>query len=181
VKANREKTSLANAGLGVVSHLYGMMFMSAIQIKLLTVPYKGTASAMNDLMGRQVGLLCDQTTQTLKQIQGGTVKAYGVTTKARIASLPNLPTLAESGLPGFEVVVWQGIFAPKGTPKPVIDRLAQSVQAALKDPDVRKRLADLGAEITPVEKQTPEALRGWLKAEIDKWVPVIRKAGVYAD
>lgn len=181
LKANRDKATLANAGLGAVSHLCGMLFQKAIGVDLTTVPYKGTGPAMTDLLGGQVDVLCDQTTQTLPQITAGNVKLYGVTAPARIASLPSAPTLAESGLKDFQVVVWHGVYLPKGTPKAINDRLNAALQAALKDPDVRKRLSELAADIVPVERQTPEALRTWLKAEIDKWTPIIRAAGAYAD
>ncbi|MBP7660735.1 MAG: tripartite tricarboxylate transporter substrate binding protein BugD [Burkholderiaceae bacterium] len=181
LRANRDKITMANAGLGAVSHLCGMLFQKAIGLDLVTVPYKGTAPAMTDLLGGQVDVLCDQTTQTLQHIAAGNVKLYGVTASKRIAALPNAPTLAESGLKDFQVVVWHGMYLPKATPKPVADRLTAALQASLKEPDVRKKLADLGAEIVPAEKQTPEGLRVWLKAEIDKWTPIIRAAGVYAD
>ena len=181
LKANKDKATVANAGLGAVSHLCGMLFMSAIKTELTTVPYKGTAPAMNDLLGGQVDVLCDQTTQTLPQIKAGNVKIYGVTTRARIDSLPQTPTVAEGGLPGFEVVVWHGIYAPKGTPKAVTEKVTQALQAALADADVRRHLAELGAQVVPPDKQTAEGLQSWLKSEIDKWSPVIRKAGVYAD
>jgi tripartite-type tricarboxylate transporter receptor subunit TctC len=181
LRANRDKITMANAGLGAVSHLCGMLFQKAIGLDLVTVPYKGTAPAMTDLLGGQVDVLCDQTTQTLQHIAAGNVKLYGVTASKRIAALPNAPTLAESGLKDFQVVVWHGMYLPKATPKPVVDRLNAAMQASLKEPDVRKKLADLGAEIVPPDKQTPEGLRVWLKAEIDKWTPIIRAAGVYAD
>jgi tripartite-type tricarboxylate transporter receptor subunit TctC len=181
LRANREKVTLANAGLGAVSHLCGMLFQKAIGLDLVTVPYKGTAPAMTDLLGGQVDVLCDQTTQTLPQIAAGNVKVYGVTAPNRIASLPNVPTLAESGLKDFQVVVWHGMYLPKNTPKAVVDRLNGAMRAALQEPDVRKKLADLGAEIVTPDKQTPEGLRVWLKAEIDKWTPIIRAAGAYAD
>jgi len=181
IKANRDKVSLANAGIGAASHLCGMLFMSAIQTDLLTVPYKGTGPAMNDLLGGQVDLLCDQTTNTTSQIKGGKVKAYGVTTKARVPSLPDLPTLDEQGLKGFEVTIWHGLYAPKGTPKPAIDKLVAALQEGLKDPTVKQRFADLGATTMPPEKGTPKALEAHLKSEMDKWTPLIKKAGVYAD
>ncbi len=181
LKANKDKVTVANAGLGAVSHLCGMLFMSAIETDMITVPYKGTQPAMTDLLGGQVDLLCDQTTQTLQQIAAGKVKLYGVTSAKRINQLPNAPTLAEQGLAGFQVVVWHGIYAPKGTPAAATAKITEALQAALVDPDVRKKLADLGAEIVPVEKQTPDALRTWVKSEIDKWVPIIKKSGVYAD
>ena len=181
VKANKDKVTYANAGLGSASHLCGMLFMSAINTELTTVPYKGTGPAMNDLLGGQVDLMCDQTTNTTSQIKGEKIKAYGVTTKTRVSSLPNLPTLHEAGLPNFEVAVWHGLYAPKGTPKAVIDRLTKSLQTALKDETVKQRFAELGTEPVSQDRATPQALRTQLKSEIDKWAPVIKKAGVYAD
>ena len=180
-KANKDKITLANAGLGAASHLCGLLFQQAIEVDLTTVPYKGTAPAMADLLGGQVDILCDQTTQTIPQIQGGKVKALAVTTAKRLDALKDLPTAAESGLPGFDLAVWHGVYAPKGTPKPVTDKLNASLQAALKDPAVVKRFADLGAVIVPADKQTPYGLARHLKAEIDKWAPIIKKAGQYAD
>ena len=181
IKANKDKVSYANAGIGAASHLCGMLFMSAIQTDVLTVPYKGTAPAMNDLLGGTVDFMCDQTTNTTAQIRGGKVKVYAVTSKKRVPSLPDVPTLDELGLKGFEVGIWHGFYAPKGTPKPAIDKLVAALQEALKDDTVTKRFADLGAEAYPVDKATPAALQAHLKAEIDKWGPIIKKAGVYAD
>lgn len=181
IKANKEKINLANAGLGAVSQLCGMLFQRAIGVQLTEVPFQGTAPAMNALLGGQVDVLCDQTTQTIPQIKAGNVKLYGVTTKNRIKSLPNAPTLAEQGLKDFEVVVWHGIYAPKGTPKPVLEKMNGAVRAALKDPDVVKRMDDLGAEIVPDSKLSPEGLQTWLKAEIDKWGPIIKAGGKFAD
>ncbi|WP_280151406.1 tripartite tricarboxylate transporter substrate-binding protein [Piscinibacter sp. XHJ-5] len=181
LKANAAKVNLAHAGLGAVSHLCGMVFRQAIGVELQTVPYQGTAPAMNALLGGQVDLLCDQTTQTTQHIKAGSVKLYGVTTRERIKALPDAPTLQEQGLRNFEVVVWHGVYAPKGTPKEVIDKVNAAVRAALKDPTVIQRMSELGGEIVPESKQTPEALRGWLKTEVDRWGPVIRAAGVYAD
>jgi tripartite-type tricarboxylate transporter receptor subunit TctC len=181
VKANKDKVTLANAGLGAASHLCGLLFMSAIETDLTTVPYKGTAPAMNDLLGGQVDIMCDQTTQTTGQIQSGKIKAYGVTTRARLASLPNLPTLDEQGLKGFEVVVWHGLYAPKGTSKATVDTLIRTLQESLKDADLKANLAKLGSEVTTPARATPEGLRNHLKAEIDKWGPIIKRAGQYAD
>ena len=181
IKANKEKISYANAGLGAASHLCGMLFMSAIQTDFTTVPYKGTGPAMNDLLGGQVDFMCDQTTNTTGQIMGGKVKAFGVTTKTRVASLKDIPTLAEQGLKDFEVGVWHGVYAPKGTPKPVLDKLVATLQEALQDPDLKANLAKLGTEPVSQKDATPDALRSHLKAEIDKWGPLIKKAGVYAD
>ena len=181
VKANKDKVTLANAGLGAASHLCGLLFMSAIETDLTTVPYKGTAPAMNDLLGGQVDLMCDQTTNTTSYIKSGKVKAYAVTSKQRVESLKELPPASEAGLPGFEVSVWHGVYAPKGTPKPVIDRLTAALQAGIAEPDFVKRMADLGSNVVSKDKATPEGLRSHLKAEIDKWTPIIKKAGVYAD
>ncbi|GAB3385337.1 tripartite tricarboxylate transporter substrate binding protein BugD [Massilia agri] len=181
VKANKEKVTYANAGLGSASHLCGMLFQTAIGVDLTTVPYKGTGPAMNDMLGGQVDIMCDQTTNTTSQIKGGKVKVYGVTTKTRLASMPNVPTMNEAGLPGFEVAVWHGLYAPKGTPKPVVDQLSNALRVALKDPTVKQRFADLGTEPVADNRARPEALRAHLKSEIDRWGPIITKAGQYAD
>jgi len=181
IKANKDKVTYANAGIGAASHLCGMLFMSAIQTDFLTVPYKGTAPAMNDLLGGQVDFMCDQTTNTTAQIKGGKVKVYGVTSKTRVASLPDIRTLDEQGLKGFEVGIWHGLYGPKGMPKPVLDKLVAALQDTVKDADVKKRFADLGATTMPPEKATPVALQAHLKAEMNRWGPLIKKAGVYAD
>ncbi len=181
VKANKDKVSYANAGVGSASHLCGMLFMTAIQTDLLTVPYKGTAPAMTDLLGGQVDFMCDQTTNTTSQIKGGKVKAYGVTSLTRVASLPDLPTLNEAGLKDFSVGVWHGVWTPKGTAKAINDKLGAALQAALKDETVKARFAELGTAPEPIARQTPEALRAHLAAEINKWGPIIKKAGIYAD
>ncbi len=181
VKANKDKVTLANAGLGAASHLCGMMFQAAIQTDLTTVPYEGTGPAMNDLLGGQIDILCDQTTNTTSQIKANRVKVYGVTSKKRVASLPNVPTMEEAGLKDFEVTVWHGLYAPKATPKAVVDKLVPALQTALKDATVKQRFAELGSEPVAENRATPAALRAHLKAEIDKWAPVIKKAAVYAD
>ena len=181
VKANKDKVTYANAGLGAASHLCGMLFMTAIQTDLTTVPYKGTAPAMNDLLGGQVDFMCDQTTNTTSQIKADKVKVYAVTTKKRVASLPNVPTADEAGLPGFEVGVWHGLYVPKGTPKAVIDRLNRALKVALKDESVKQRFADLGTEPIADALANPEAHKAYLKAEIAKWKPIIEKAGKFAD
>ncbi|MGB7947936.1 MAG: tripartite tricarboxylate transporter substrate binding protein BugD [Candidatus Binatia bacterium] len=181
VKKNKDKVTYANAGLGAASHLCGMLFMTVIETDVTTVPYKGTAPAMNDLLGGQVDFMCDQTTNTTSQIKADKIKVYGVTTKDRVPSLPNVPTMDEAGLKGFEVSVWHALYAPKGTPKPVVDQLTKSLQGGLKDPNVKQRFADLGTAPVAEKRATPEALRMHLKAETDKWGPIIKKAGVYAD
>ena len=181
VKTNKDKVTYANAGIGSASHLCGMLLMTSIQADLTTVPYKGTGPAMNDLLGGQVDFMCDQTTNTTSQIKGGKIKAYAVTTKTKVPSLPDLPTIDSAGVPGFEVGVWHGLYAPKGTPPAVIDRLAKSLQAALQDATVKQRFADLGTEPVALNRATPEALRAHLRREIDKWAPIIKQAGIYAD
>ena len=181
IKANKDKVTYANAGIGAASHLCGMLFMSAIQTDMLTVPYKGTAPAMNDLLGGQVDFMCDQTTNTTAQIKSGKVKVYAVTSRKRVPSLPDVPTLDELGLKGFDVGIWHALYAPKGTRKAAIDKLAAALQEGVKDDTVKKRFADLGAEAVPLDKANPAALAAHLRAEINKWGPIIRKAGVYAD
>ena len=181
VKANKEKVSMANAGLGAVSHLCGLLFMTAMDTTLNTIPYKGTGPAMNDLLGGQVDLLCDQTSQTVPLIKENRVKVYGVTTLKRLEVLANVPTLDEQGLKGFEVKVWHGMYAPKGTPAPALDKINAALRVALQDPMVKQRFKDLSLEVPSMDKVTPAGLKTHLEAEILKWGPVIRKAGIYAD
>jgi tripartite-type tricarboxylate transporter receptor subunit TctC len=181
IKKNKDKVSYANAGIGAASHLCGMLFMSAIQTDVLTVPYKGTAPAMNDLLGGQVDFMCDQTTNTTSQIKSGKVKVFAVTSAKPVPSLPDVPTLQSLGLKDFEVGIWHALYGPKGLQKPVQDKLVAALQEAVKDEGVQKRFADLGATTYPADKATPQALQQHLKAEIDKWTPLIKKAGVYAD
>ncbi len=181
IKANKDKVNFANAGIGAASHLCGLLFMKAIGVDMLTIPYKGTGPAINDLLGGQVQLLCDQTTNTSSHINAKKVKVYGVTSAKRVDSLKDIPTLQEQGLKGFEVGIWHALYAPKGTPKPVMDKLSAALQAAVKDPEVIKRFADLGATTYPPEKATAAALQAHVKSEIEKWGPIIKAAGQYAD
>jgi tripartite-type tricarboxylate transporter receptor subunit TctC len=181
VKANKDKVTVANAGIGAASHLCGMLFMSAIDTPLVTVPYKGTGPAMTDLLGGQVDIMCDQTTNTTKQIQAGTIKAYAVTSPERLKVLPDVPTVAEGGLPEMQVGIWHGIYAPKGTPAEITERLSKSLQLALKDPNVVARFAELGTAPSPEADATPAALKAKLESEIARWKPVIEAAGQYAD
>jgi tripartite-type tricarboxylate transporter receptor subunit TctC len=181
VKRNKEKVAYANAGIGGASHLCGMLFMSAIATQVTTVPYKGTGPAMNDLIGGQVDFLCDQTTNTTSQIKAGKVRAFAVTSIGRVASLPDVPTMTEAGLPGFELGVWHGLFAPEGTSQAVVAALSAALQQSLEDPIVLDRFAALGATAARREAATPDALRRHLDAEITKWTPIITAAGVYAD
>jgi len=183
MEANKGKINLANAGLGAASHLCGLLLQNSLKIDMQTVPYKGTAPAMNDLLGGQVDIMCDQTTNTTGQIEAGKVKAFAVTSSHRLATpaLRNLPTLDEAGLKGFNVNIWHGLYAPKGTPKPVIDKLNAALRAALKDPDFIKREEALGAVIITDARLGGAAHKKFVEAEIAKWTPVIKAAGQYAD
>ncbi len=181
--ANRNKVNLAHAGLGSASHLCGLLFQSALKIEMTTVPYKGTGPAMTDLLGGQVDLMCDQTTNTSGQIESGKVKAYAVTTPKRLASatLGKLPTLDESGLKGFNVAIWHGLYAPRGTPKAVTDKINAALRTALKDPEFIKREEALGAVIVTDQRLGGAEHKKFVEAEIQKWGPVIKAAGQYAD
>lgn len=181
IKANADKVNLANAGLGAVSHLCGTLFQQALGVTVTTVPFSGTGPALNALLGGQVDLLCDQTTNTVPHIKAGTVKMYGVTTKQRIKALPDAPTMDEGGIKDFEVIVWHGVYAPKGTPAAVIQKFGDALREALKDPGFVQRMADLGGEIPPAVRQTSDGQRAWLVSEVDKWGKAIRAAGQFAD
>ncbi len=183
IDANKGKINLANAGLGAASHLCGLLFQSTVKVDMQTVPYKGTAPAMTDLLGGQVDLMCDQTTNTTSQIESGKVKAYAVTTSKRLTTpaLKNLPTLDESGLKGFNVSIWHGMYAPKGTPKAVTDKINAALKTALKDPDFIKRQEALGAVIITDARLDGAEHKKFVEAEINKWGPIIKAAGQYAD
>ncbi len=181
MKANTSKIAYANAGIGSASHLCGLLLMSRIQIDLTTVPYKGTAPALTDLMGNQVQLMCDQTTNIGTQVTAGSVKAYGTTTLQRIKAYDKVPTLNEEGLKNFEVKVWHGVYAPKGTPKADTEKLAAALKAAIQDPSYKSKMAEMGVEIPSQANASPEGLKNHLKAQIDLWSPIIKAAGVYAD
>jgi len=183
IDANHGKINLANAGLGSASHLCGLLFQSTLKVDMTTVPYKGTGPAMTDLIGGQVDLMCDQTTNTSSQIESGKVKAYAVTTGKRLTApaLAKLPTLDEMGLKGFNVSIWHGVYAPKGTPKPVLDKLNTALKTALKDADFHKRQEALGAVIVNDARNNPADHKKFVEAEINKWGPVIKAAGQYAD
>ncbi len=181
VQENAGTISMANAGIGGASHMCGMLLMQALGVSIVTVPYKGTGPAMTDLLGGQVDLLCDQTTNTTEQITGGTVKAYAVTTPERLDILPDLPTMAEAGLTGVDITIWHGVWTPKGTPEAVNDRLATALQTALADPDLITRLAELGTTPSPASDATPAALKTTMEADTARWKPIIEAAGIYAD
>jgi tripartite-type tricarboxylate transporter receptor subunit TctC len=183
IGANKGKINLGNAGVGSASHLCGLLFQNAIQVDMTTVPYKGTAPAMTDLIGGQIDLMCDQTTNTTSQIEGKKVHAYAVTTAKRLttAALKDLPTLQESGLKGFEVTIWHGLYAPKGTPADIQAKLNAALKAALKDPEFIKKQEGLGAVVVTDKRVEPAEHKKFVAAEIAKWSPVIKAAGVYAD
>lgn len=181
IQREREKLNYANAGIGAASHLCGLLFMHAINAPMTTVPYRGTGPAMNDLVAGTVDLMCDQTTSTTEQIRGNTIRAYAVTTPARVASLPELPTAAEAGLPGFDVSVWHGLYAPRTTPRPIVDRLNRALVNALRDETIARRFAELGTAPVAIERATPEVHRTFWQADIAKWRPLIQAAGQFAD
>jgi tripartite-type tricarboxylate transporter receptor subunit TctC len=183
INANKGKINLANAGLGAASHLCGLLFQQSLAVDMTTVPYKGTAPAMTDLLGGQVDLMCDQTTNTTGQIEAGKIKAFAVTSTKRLATpaLAKLPTLDESGMKGFNVSIWHGLYAPKGTPKPVLDKLNTALRAALKDAEFNKRQEALGAVVVTDARLNPAEHKKFVEAEIAKWGPAIKAAGQYAD
>ena len=181
--ANKGKINLGNAGIGSASHLCGLLFQSATQTDMTTVPYKGTAPAITDLIGGQIDLMCDQSTNTTQQIEGKKVKAFGVTTAKRLTtpSLKDIPTLQEAGLKGFEVTIWHGLYAPKGTPADTVAKLNAALKVALKDPDFIKKEEGLGAVVVTDKRMEPADHKKFVMAEIAKLGPVIKAAGVYAD
>jgi tripartite-type tricarboxylate transporter receptor subunit TctC len=181
VRRERERINYANAGIGAASHLCGLLLQKTLDTPFTTVPYRGTGPAMNDLVAGTVDLMCDQTTNTTEQIRGGTIRAFAATTPERLAALPDLPTAAEGGLPGFEVSVWHGLYAPRGTPRPIVDRLNAALLKALADANLGRRFADLGTAPVPAARATPEYHRTFWQQDIQKWRPLIQAAGQYAD
>jgi tripartite-type tricarboxylate transporter receptor subunit TctC len=180
---NHGKVNIANAGVGSASHLCGLMLQNALKIEMQTIPYKGTAPAMTDLISGQVDVMCDQTTNTTAQIEANMVKAYAVTTQQRLRTpaLAALPTLDESGLKGFNVSIWHGLFAPRGTPKAVTDKLNAALKVALKDPAFVKSQEGLGAVIISDARVNGPEHKKFVEAELEKWGAVIKTAGQYAD
>lgn len=183
LEQNKGKINLANAGLGAASHLCGLLFQQSLKIDMTTVPYKGTAPAMNDLLGGQVDIMCDQTTNTTGQIEAGKIKAFAVTTTKRLTTpaLAKLPTLDESGVKGFNVSIWHGLYAPKGTPKAALDKINTALKASLKDPEFIKRQEALGAVVVTDARVNAADHKKFVEAEINKWGPAIKAAGQYAD
>jgi tripartite-type tricarboxylate transporter receptor subunit TctC len=178
IKANPDKVAAGTAGPGSASHVGGVYFQRFSGTKFLFVPYRGTGPAMQDLIGGQIQLMLDQSSNSLPQVRNKLIKAFAVTSKTRLAAAPDIPTVDEVGMPGFYISVWHGLWVPKDTPKPIIAKLTAAVQAALADPMVRKRLADLGQDIPPPAQQTPEALAAFQKAEIEKWWPIVKAANI---
>ena len=181
VRQRGDRINLANAGVGAASHLCGILFQSALNLPLTTVPYRGTGPAMNDLVGGTVDLMCDQTTNTTEQIRAGTIKAFATTTSTRVPSLPDIPTAREAGMPNFEVSVWHGLYAPRGTPAEIVNRLSQALQVALRNEALVRRFADLGTEPVPQDKATPAAHRAFWQSDVARWRPIIQAAGQFAD
>ncbi len=183
IAQNKGKINLGNAGVGSASHLCGLLFQNALQVDMTPVPYKGTAPAMTDLIGGQIDLMCDQTTNTTSQIEGKKVKAFAVTTAKRLSTpaLKDLPTLQESGLKAFEVTIWHGLYAPKGTPADVQKKINDALKVALKDPDFVKKQEGLGAVVVADKRVEPAEHKKFVAGEIAKWSPIIKAAGVYAD
>jgi tripartite-type tricarboxylate transporter receptor subunit TctC len=180
IKANKDKINMANAGIGSSSHLCGLLLQNGLKTDLTTVPFQGTGPALTALLGGQVDLLCDQTTNTTPQIRANKVKAYAVTSASKLSNFPELPTLSTE-IPGFQIGVWHILYAPKNTPADVVNKLQAAVQAAVKDPAFVAKVKDLGAEVVPLDKQTSAAAKAHLATEISKWNPIIQAAKVYAD
>jgi tripartite-type tricarboxylate transporter receptor subunit TctC len=183
IEQNKGQINLGNAGIGSASHLCGLLLQTALKTDMTAVPYKGTGPAMTDLIGGQIDLMCDQTTNTTSQIEAKKVKAYAVTTPKRLttAQLKDLPTLQESGLKDFQVTIWHGLYAPKGTPVDVQKKLNDALKVALKDPDFIKKQEGLGAVVVTDKRMEPAEHKKFVSAEITKWSPIIKAAGVYAD
>lgn len=178
IRSEKGKVTYGHAGIGSASHLCTLVLMRDLKVEMVGVGYRGTGPAMNDLLGGQFDVMCDQTTNTTNQIKEGRIKGYAVTTKAKVSSLPDLPTLDSSAVPGFEASAWHAMWAPKGLPKDVTDKLVAALQAALKDPKVIERFADLGTEPVPQNLAMPEALKSQITSEVKRWDAVIKAAGV---
>ena len=178
LKANPGKASLGTAGVGSASHMGGLNFQNATGTEFQYIPYRGTGPALQDLIGGHIQFMVDQASNSLPHVRGGKIRAYAVTAKSRLAVAPDTPTVDEAGLPGLYISVWYGIWAPKGTPRDIVDKLNAAIVAALADTTVRQRLADLGQEIPSREQQSPEGLGALQKAEIEKWWPIVKAAGI---
>ena len=178
VKANQKKAQYGMAGIGSASHLGGLMLNSMMKVDVLEIPYKGTGPALNDLVSGQFDYMVDQAVNVLAQINGGNIRALGVSTKKPLSQLPGVPTIDGSGLPGYEVTIWNAFFAPKGVPKDVVTKMNKALLETLADPTVVKRLTELAVDLPTPAEATPEALTTQLKASIDLWVPTVRASGI---
>jgi tripartite-type tricarboxylate transporter receptor subunit TctC len=178
LKTNPGKVAVGTAGVGSASHFSGVYFQNLIKTQFNFVPYRGTGPAMQDLVAGQIDMIVDQVSNSIAQVQAGKIKAYAIADTKRLVAAPDIPTADEAGLPGFHISLWNGLWAPKGTPKEVIAKLNAAVLGALADPAVRKRLADVGLEVPPADQQTPQALGAYQKAEIEKWWPIIKAANI---
>jgi tripartite-type tricarboxylate transporter receptor subunit TctC len=181
VKQNSTKVTAGTAGLGSPSHIAAVYFQTMTGTRFQLVPYRGTPQVIADLIAGRVDLLFDQASSSLAQVRGGNIKAFAVTAKSRLQAAPDIPSVDEAGLPGFYTTFWFGLWAPKGTPGRIIDRINAALVETLADATVRSRLGDLGSEIPPREQQTPQALAALQKAEIEKWWPIIRAANIKAE
>lgn len=181
IKAEGDKLTYAHAGIGAASHLCGVLLQSALGAHMTTVAYKGNGPILTDLMGKQIDMTCDQTTNTTGPINDGKVKGYAVTALKRVSQLPNLPTADEAGMKGFEMSTWHGIYAPKGTPDAIIAKLSTALQTTLADPGLQEKFAKITTTAASKEDATPQALQKKLLSEIDRWDPVIKAAGQFAD
>jgi tripartite-type tricarboxylate transporter receptor subunit TctC len=181
LKANGDKASEGNSGIGTPSHIAGVLFQKAIGVKLQMVPYRGAGQSMQGLVAGDIDVMLDTPAVSMSQVRAGTIKAFAVTDKTRVASAPDIPTTDEAGLPGFYFTFWHAIWAPKNTPKEILAKLDAALMQSLADPQVRQHLTDIAQNIFPREQQTPEALLAYQKAEIDKWWPLIKAAGIRAE
>jgi tripartite-type tricarboxylate transporter receptor subunit TctC len=180
LKANSDKASQGNSGIGTPSHVAGILFQNAIGVRFQMVPYRSAGLSMQDLVAGQIDVLLDTPAVSLSQVRSGNIKAYAVTAKTRIAAAPEIPTTDEAGLPGFYFSFWHALWAPKGTPKDIVAKLNAAATSTLADPSLRQKLVDLSQEIYPREQQAPEALLAFHKAEIEKWWPIIKAADIKA-
>jgi len=178
IKANEGKVSAGTAGAGSATHVAGVYFQNITGTRFQFVPYRGTGPALQDLVAGQIDFIVDQASNSLQHVRDGKIRAYAVTASARLPSAPDIPTVAEAGLPSLDISVWYGLWAPKGTPKEIIAKLNAAAVQALSEPAVRQRFAELGLDMPPRDRLTPEALAAYQKAEIEKWWPVIKDANI---
>jgi len=181
LKARATPATAGTAGAGSGSHIAGLYFENITGIKLQYVPYRGTGPAMNDLVAGQIDMIVDQTSNSIQQVRAGNIRAYAITDAKRVESAADIPTVDEAGLPGFHMTLWSGMWVPKGTPPDIVARLNAAAVDALNDPAVRKQLENLGLQMPPKDKLSPQALGDWQKAEIAKWWPMIKAANVKVD